>query len=182
MLAVLVARVEDDKLYYILDASEAEKDAILVRPDNSMIKVDLFDFCNSCGGLLKMRTSKFHKFLWDGFSSKKSNIWKETFIEKSRPVNEKLMDGLEIYSALGENKKKIDTTTKKAKDFKKTINTEKTSKIKTKSLGSGESQPCCDDEMVKFDISNLVFKSRQARKEAWTAMILLRQLEENNND
>jgi len=182
MLAILVGRVEDDKLYYILDASESEKDAVLVRPDDSIVKVDLFDFCNSCGGLLKIRTSKFHKFLWDGFSSKKSEVWRETFIEKSREVNEKLLDGLEIYSALGKNKKKIDTATKKAKQFKKTIDTQKPSKIKTKSLNQGPPQPCCNDEMVKFDISNLVFESEQARKEAWTAMVLLRQLEENNND
>lgn len=175
MKAILIGKVEEDNLYYDIDASEEDKDAILVRPDNSMVKVDLFDFVNSCGGLLKIRTSPFHKFLWGGAGKRG---WEETFINKTKKINERLIDGLDVYQSLGKNKKKIDTVAKKVSNFKKTVNKQKKSqkpdnKIKTKSA-----QPCCDDEMVKFDISNLVFKTAQTRKEAWTAMILLRQLEE----
>jgi len=172
MRAILVGKVEDDNLYYDIDASAEEKDAILVRPDSSMVKVDLFDFANSCGGLLKIKTSRFHKFLWTGASRKG---WDEIFLDKTKPVYENMIDGLDIYQSLGKNKKKLDTVNKKVSRFKKTVNkkkNQKIEKIKTKSA-----QPCCDDEMVKFDVSNLAFKSAQARKEAWTAMILLRQIE-----
>jgi len=172
MRAILVGKVEDDNLYYDIDASAEEKDAILVRPDNSMVKVDLFDFVNSCGGFLKIKTSRFHKFLWTGASRKG---WNEIFLDKTKPIYENMIDGLDIYQSLGKNKKKLDTVSKKVSRFKKTVNknkNQKIEKIKTKSA-----QPCCDDEMVKFDISNLAFKNAQARKEAWTAMILLRHIE-----
>jgi len=172
MRAILVGKVEDDNLYYDIDASAEEKDAILVRPDSSMVKVDLFDFANSCGGLLKIKTSRFHKFLWTGASRKG---WDQIFLDKTKPIYESMIDGLDIYQSLGKNKKKLDTVNKKVSRFKKTVNkkkNQKIEKIKTKSA-----QPCCDDEMVKFDVSNLAFKSAQARKEAWTAMILLRQIE-----
>jgi len=182
MRAVLVAAVEDDKIYYDLDAVGNQKDGILVRPDQSMVKIDLIDFSNSCGGLLKIRTSKFHKFLWDGASGKKYETWKKTFFNKEKPVNESLLENVEIYESLGENKKKMQKTDEKAKTFKKTIDKKSKSsslkgsesKIKTKSA-----QPCCDDEMVKFDVGNLTFPDAQSRKQAWTAMILLRQLESN---
>ena len=176
MRAVLVGKVGEDNLYYDIDAKEEQKDAILVRPDNSMVKVDLFDFANSCGGLFKIRTSKFHKFLWSGSSNKN---WGEIFMNKTKPINEKLLDGLDIYQSLGKNKKKLDTVSKKVSEFKKTLNKKKKKEIKPDNkIKTKSAQPCCDNEMVKFDMPNLVFGSERARKEAWTAMALLRQLEE----
>jgi len=163
MRAILIARVEDDKLYYDIDALDDEKDAILVRPDNSMIELDLFDFVNSCGGLVKITTTKFHKFLWNGATKKN---WKDTFLNKTKPVNEVLLEGLDIYQALGKNKKKLDAVNQKVSTFKKTVNKKPKSdqKIKTKSAQPWE---------------NLTFPDAQSRKQAWTAMILLRQLESN---
>jgi len=174
MRAILVGKVEEDNLYYDIDASEDEKDAILVRPDGSMVEVDLFDFANSCGGLLKIRTSRFHRFLWGGASKRG---WNEVFMDKTKPVNEQMIEGLDIYQSLGKNKKKLDIVNKKVSGFKKTINKKEKKKDKVENIKTKSAQPCCDDEMVKFDISDLAFKSAQARKEAWTAMILLRQLE-----
>lgn len=184
MRAVMVARVEEDRLYFDMDAGADEKDGVLVRPDNSMVKVDLFDFADSCGKLLKIQTTKFHKFLWNGINYKNSKLWEDTFIKKSRKVADGLLSNLELYSALGENKKKIDNMNKRIEQFKKSVDDAKR-KQNTKTLeNSSETkseQPCCDNKMVKFDISNFAFGSVQARKEAWTAMNLLRQLE-NDDD
>jgi hypothetical protein len=174
MRAILVAAVEDDKIYYDLDAKNEQKDAILVRPDGSMVKVDFFDFANSCGGLLKIRTSKFHKFMWDGAAGKKANLWKSVFIDKTKDVSESVLENVDVFESLGKNRKKMLKTDKKAKAFKKTVDKKSKQKVQTKSA-----QPCCDNEMVKFDMKNLVFGDAQTRKQAWTAMILLRQLESN---
>ena len=178
MKAVLVGAVSSDKLYYILDAEEFEKDAVLVRPDNSMVKLDLFDFCNSCSGLVKIRTSKFHKFLWDGISYKNSDLWRETFLSKKRPVPESMLFGLDIYSSLGKNKKKIDSVNSRVKNFNNK-NSKQTKPLKKKDgLQTKSEQPCCADEMVEFYMPNLVFDNEKSRKEAWVAMTLLRQIEE----
>lgn len=161
MRAILVGKVEEDNLYYDIDASEDEKDAILVRPDGSMVEVDLFDFANSCGGLLKIRTSRFHKFLWGGASKRG---WNEVFMDKTKPVNEQMIEGLDIYQSLGKNKKKLDIVNKKVSGFKKTINKKEKKKGKVENIKTKSAQPCCDDEMVKFDISDLAFKKCTSQK------------------
>lgn len=177
MRAILVAVVEDDKIYYDLDAKNEEKDAILVRPDESMVKIDLFDFANSCGGLLKIRTSKFHKFLWDGAAGKRAQFWKSVFVDKTKEVSEAALENIDIFESLGEKRKKIEKIDEKAKTFKKTV--DRKSKTPKTKLQTKSAQPCCDNEMVKFDMKNLVFGDAQSRKQAWTAMILLRQIESN---
>lgn len=183
MRAIMVARVEEDQVYFDIDAGAEDKDGILVRPDSSMVKVDLFDFADSCGKLLKIQTTRFHKFFWNGINYKNSELWENTFIKKTRKVSDGLLSDLELYSALGKNRKKIDNMDKKIKRFKKSVDdTKRKQNTKTleNSLETKSEQPCCDNKMVKFDISDFSFGSVQARKEAWAAMNLLRHLEEDD--
>jgi hypothetical protein len=169
MRAVLVGLVSADKLYYVLDAGASEKDGAIEKENGSVIMVDFFPFVATVRGLRKVRSSRFHRKLWDAPKSIASGSWHETFIRKSKAVDEALLDSYPVYSALGKNRKKADRITK-------TIE-----KVKKKSLAEEILVKSANAPMVKFDRQNYAFKTAEQRKEAWIAMCILRQIEENDN-
>jgi len=162
MKAVLVGGIGSDRLYYILDADPTEKDGIVERPNGKTVNVDFMDFVSSCRNLRKIRTSRFHRMLWDAPQNPTKGSWYETFIIKSKKINEKTLDGAVVLSSVGENRKKIKSKNDSAIGF-----------IQTKSINHA----CCD-EMLKFDNKDYVFKTESERKQAWDAIIVMRHLEE----
>jgi hypothetical protein len=169
MKAVLVATIGEDKLYYILDAEPSKKDGAVERADGEVVMVDMIPFISTARGLKKIRTSKFHRKLWDSPRNTGSGSWYETFVEKSKEVDDKMLEGVPTYSALGKDRKKSEKIKQKSLDF---LDSGITSQILNKSAAS---------PMVKFDKQNYAFKTLEQRREAWLAMCLLRQIEENNN-
>lgn len=169
MKAVLVGTVGDDKLYYILDAAAGEKDGALEREDGSVVKVDLIPFTATARSLKKIRTSSFHRKLWDAPRNIASGSWYETFVAKSKEVDEKMLDGVPTYSALGKDRKKTEKIDKKSLEF---LNNGLAGEILSKSANSA---------VVKFDKPKRVFNTKQERKDAWLAMHLLRKIEESDD-
>lgn len=164
MKAVLVGAMSSDKLYYIIDASASEKDGAVEKPNGNVIKVDFMSFVHSSNNIRKIRTSRFHRFLWDAPKNPTSGSWYETFILKIKEVNEKSLDGAIIQTSLGKARKKISQKTLAAEKF-----------ISTKTEEDFVATSCCD-EMVKFDGKSYFFKTGIERLHAWEAMKIMRQL------
>jgi hypothetical protein len=165
MKAVLVGGVGSDKLYYVIDADKTEKDGIIEKPNGNTVKVNFMDFVSSCMGLRKIRTSRFHRSLWDMPKSPTSGSWYETFVTKTKPVNEKTLDGAVVLSSVGKNREKIKKKNDSISSF-----------LQTKSEEASLSIGCCG-EMIKFDTKDYVFKTQAERKQAWDAIVLMRRLE-----
>lgn len=169
MKAVLVGTVGTDKLYYILDAEPGAEDGALEREDGTVVKVDIISFTSATRSLKKIRTSAFHRKLWDAPRSMSSGSWYETFIAKSKEIDDKMLEGVPTYSALGKDRKKLEKIKKKSLDFS-------TDGLSNQILSKSANGP-----VVKFDKPNYVYATQQERKEAWLAMCLLREIEENES-
>lgn len=166
MRAVLVAISAGNRVYYDLDSRPGEKDAIVEKADGTTIPVDLLSLANSSRSFTKLRSSPLQRFLWDAPKDESSGAWYETFVEKTRPVKDSLIESMPVHSALGKNKKKIEKSKTSVKSFiSRTIDKE----MLTKS--------CCG-EMIKLDVNTYNFKTIEDRAFAWEAMKIMRQLEE----
>lgn len=172
MKAVLVGVIEEDKLYYIVDAGPDDQDGALVREDGSVVRVDFFSFCTRAYGLKKIRSTRFHRYLWDSPKSTTSGHWYETFISKNKEISKNILNGVNVLSAIGKNKTKIDKKNDSAVEFVKSLY-ETQNAIATK---SADSEACCE-KMVKSNSKNNWFSTSEQRKNAWVARILMRDLE-----
>lgn len=169
MKAVLVGTIGDDKVYYILDAGPEDEDCAVEREDGGVAMVDFMSFVSNARGLKKLRSSKFHRMLWDSPKKMTSGSWYEMFIAKSKEPDEKLLENSIIYSSLGKQRKKINKINTKALDFR---------------VGNKESAilgKSANASMVKFNKPDYSFSTPQQRQDAWAAMCLLREIEENGN-
>lgn len=169
MKAVLVGTIGNDKLYYILDAEPGAEDGAIERDDGTVVRVDIISFTSSARGLKKIRTSAFHRKLWDAPRNMSAGSWYEIFITKSKEVDEKMLEGMPTYSALGKERKKTEKIKKKSLDFS---NDGVSNQILSKSANG---------PVVKFDKPNYVYATQRERKEAWIAMCLLRDIEESES-
>lgn len=169
MKAVLVGTIAEDKLYYIIDASHGEEDGAIEREDGSAIQIDFMSFVATARGINKIRSSKFHRQLWDSPKNLSSGKWFETFIKKTIAVDEATLESSPVYSSIGKGRKKSNTTAKKASDFKK-------NNPKRKILNKSH-----NDSVIKFNEQEYSFNSALKRRDAWAAMCLLREIERQNN-
>lgn len=138
MKAVLIGNAGADKLYFILDADKLEKNGAVVRSDDSVIRVDVVSFASKSRNLIKIRTSKFHRFLWDSPKNPVSGLWYETFIARSKEIDKKYTDGLKISSQIGKPAKKQESVEKRAGKQAKTRDKQKMVKSKGMKMNSGE--------------------------------------------
>lgn len=166
MKSVIVGLINDSRVYYDLEAQPGEKDAIIERPDGTSVRADIIQISSTARGFRKLRTTPFQRFLWDAPKNPTSGAWYETFITKTRPVKDSMLESMPVNSSLGKNKKKIDKTTRSVKSF---IDSTIEEHMLTKS--------CCD-EMIKLNTNVYKFKTVEERDFAWKAMNLLREIEE----
>lgn len=169
MKSVLVGLLNDSRVYYDLDAKPGEKDAIVERSDGSALKADIIHLSSTARNFTKLRTTPFQRFMWDSPKKPTSGAWYETFITKTRPVNDSLLESMPSHSVVGKNKKKIDKTKRAVKSF---ISETIEQSMLTKS--------CCNG-MVKLNANNFTFKTAEERDFAWRATKTLRQLEEQQD-
>lgn len=166
MKAVLVGLNGDSKLYYDLDASASDPDGVVEKPNGDTYKVDFFSYVASSLGLKKLMTTSFHRRLWDEPTKQNERAWVEMFVDKTRKPTDKMLDDLDILSTLGRNKSKMKTKSDAVSSF-----------IRTKTLSGIETKSCCGDEQHQERHKQMTFSSTIHRREAWLAMILLRDLE-----
>lgn len=165
MKAILVGSVGADRVYYVTDAQRGEKDGIIIRGDGSSVKVNLISFAAKSRNIKKIRTTRFHRFLWDSPKMPTSGNWYDTFITKVRPLDKKILTDVKIVTDIGQNAKKIKKKDALVNDF-----------ILSKSSLPNVQTACCG-EMVKSNQANYSFKSSELRREAWVAMQILRKME-----
>lgn len=170
MKAVLVGGVGSDRLYYLIDSDDQDKDGILEKANGQTINLNFMDFVSSCRGLRKIRTSRFHRSLWDAPVNPTRGSWYETFITKTKPINEKTLDGAVVVSSLGSGKRKS-----------KSISSSIEHHLHIKGMQDAATNGCCS-EVVKFGIKDYVFKTETERKQAWDAVVLMRKIEGVSND
>jgi hypothetical protein len=169
MKAVLVGLLNDSRVYYDMEAGAGEKDAIIEKPNGSSIRMNLIHLSSTARNFRKLRSTPFQRFLWDSPQNSTSGAWYETFIQKTRPVKESLLESMPSHSVIGKNKKKVDKTKRAAKSF---ISSNIEQHMLTKS--------CCDG-MIKLNVNNYSFKTEEERAFAWEAMNILRSIEENKD-
>lgn len=167
MKAVLVGAIHEDKLYYVIDAAPGEKDAILERPNGSIVKTTFIGITSKARGLKKFRNTRFHRLLWDKPQNVVDSSWYRTFVTKERDIPEKSLEEAVVVTSLGESRKKIKTKDARATAFLQELD----NKARPTSI-------CCG-EMVKSFNSAYSFSTTKERKDAWTAMIIMRELEGN---
>jgi hypothetical protein len=166
MRAVLVGSIHGDKLFYVLDAGPDGDDGVVEKQDGGTVSVDFFAFTSKVSGLTKMRSSRFHRTLWDSPHSVTSGKWYETFITKTIDIDKTMLEGIKIYTSLGRNARNIKSKSDAVESF---LN---------KQLRNLQLSNSCCGEMVQSDIGNLSFKTLSDKNKAWTAMRILKQIEE----
>lgn len=169
MKSVIVGLLNESRVYYDLEAGPGEKDAVIERPDGTSIRANIIQISSTTRGFRKLRSTPFQRFLWDAPKDATSGAWYETFITKTRPIKDSMLESMPTNSSLGKNKKKLDKTKKAVKSF---ISDNIEQQMLTKS--------CCDG-MVKLDVNVYKFKTAEERDFAWKAMNLLREIEEQKD-
>ena len=170
MRAALVALLGDSRVYYDMDAKRGQKDAAVEKVDGSVIKMDLMHLSSTARNFTKLRNTAFQRFVWDSPKDSLSGAWYETFVEKTRPINDSLIDSMPLHSALGKNKKKIDRTEKSVKSFR-------LDEMARRML----SNSCCG-EVVQLNVNDYAFKSLEERDFAWLSVKTMRSIEKAIND
>lgn len=106
MASILVATVGDKKIYYVLDSKDSKKDGILENEDGTTVEISFFSYIGKTTKIKPLRSSNFHKFLWDEPSGKNREKWMEIFIEKIDTPNQNMLDGVVIQESTGKARKK----------------------------------------------------------------------------
>lgn len=117
MKAVLAATAGKKKLYYVLDANSPENDGVVVNEENKATPVGFFSFAMKMKNIKRIKNTPFHRFLWSAPNGEMKQIWIQTFISKSRPLDKKFIEKLVILTLLGETAKKQKKTEMKVKSF-----------------------------------------------------------------
>jgi hypothetical protein len=166
MKAALVGSSGGSKLYYILDASVDEMDGAIEKDDGTVIMVDFQSHVSRARKIKRIKTTPFHKVFWDGDDGDNQEAWEIIFIQKSKEIPKEVLVGVSVQTSLGRNKRNISQKNETALRF-------------NKSLERASSKSCCDGQVVKsIERKSLRFSSAEERKSTWTAMSILREIEE----
>ena len=117
MGAVLVGTAGDKKLYYVVDSKDSSKDGIVEDSDGKTHEVSFFSYIGKTTNIRPLRTSEFHKFLWDEPSEKNKIKWMEVFIQKIDDPDKNLMEGVAIQDSTGKARKKKTKIDRKVNAF-----------------------------------------------------------------
>lgn len=166
MKAALVGSSGGSKLYYILDASADDMDGAIEKDDGTVMMVDFQSHVARARNIKRIKTTPFHKVFWDGDDGENKETWEMIFIKKSKEIPKEVLDGVSVQTSLGRNKRSISQKNEDASRFSKSIE-----------QLSGKS--CCDGQVVKSIENKLMrFSSTEERRSIWTAMSMLREIEE----
>lgn len=171
MRAVLVGLHNDKKLYYDLDATADDQDGIVEMANGKTMTVDFFPYVTSVRGLKKLRTTAFHRKLWDKPQSGHDSSWNQMFVEKAKQPTDKLLANLDINTSLGKNRSRLRAKSDAVSSF-----------MKTKQLSGIETKSCCGNgDRASGEPTGTVFPSSLLRRQEWMTQILLRNIKEDEN-
>ena len=93
---IFVGNTGEGKLFYNADANPTEKNAIFIDSQETETPVDLVSFISSNPDMNEIRSTPFHKFLWDGAEGQMADRWKRVFMNRTQPVDESLIKDVEV--------------------------------------------------------------------------------------
>ena len=93
---IFVGNTSEGKLFYNVDANPTEKNAMFVDSADTETPVDLVSFISSNPDINEIRSTPFHKFLWDGADGQMAERWKRVFMNRTQPVDESLIKDVEV--------------------------------------------------------------------------------------
>lgn len=133
MKAILVATInEEKKLYYIVDSTSKDKDGVL-SDDRGGKVVNFWKTAAKLNGLKPIKSSNFHKYLWDNESDDQDadeDRWKRVFINKTQKIPENLLSGVPIVADVLKSKMKSKSVNKRVFEFKSLLETQNVSIVR----------------------------------------------------
>lgn len=92
MKSVLVGKLDNKKLYYIIDSDGTRNDGVLVDDLGKKELINFWQFVRSEPRVKRMMNSDFHKFLWqDSLDQREKALWNNVFIAKAFPPDDALL-------------------------------------------------------------------------------------------
>jgi len=131
MKAVLVATVNgEQKLYYIVDSSSKNRDGVLSTEKDSKV-VNFWKTATKLNGLKPIKSSNFHKYLWDNESEDADeDRWKRIFVNKTQKIPENLLSGIPIVTDVLKSKMKSKSVNRRVFEFKSLLETQNVSIVR----------------------------------------------------
>lgn len=93
---VLVGYTDAGKLFYNVDATSVDKNAMFVDRMDNETPVDLVSFISMNPDINEITTTPFHKFLWGATDANETDRWNRTFVTRTQPIDESLLKNIEI--------------------------------------------------------------------------------------
>lgn len=133
MKAILVATInEEKKLYYIVDSTSKDKDGVLSDDKGGKV-VNFWKTAAKMNGLKPIKSSNFHKYLWDNESGDQDadeDKWKRVFVNKTQKIPENLLSGVPIVADVLKSKMKSKSVDKRVFEFKSLLETQNVSIVR----------------------------------------------------
>lgn len=118
MKSILVGKLVDTKVYYVVDSIHKDADCVLVGRFGDKKVTNFWEFVDWNKNVQKIKNTDFHKALWEGHESKTSPYWYSVFVEKSLPVDAKLLDDVVVNDDVLKRRAKSLEFENRAMDFK----------------------------------------------------------------
>lgn len=93
---ILVGNTSDGKLFYNVDASSTEPNALFVDKNEIETPIDFISFISNNPDITEMHTTPFHKFIWTGMNGSLSERWKRVFMSRTQPIDEALIKNIDV--------------------------------------------------------------------------------------
>lgn len=133
MKAILVATVSGDKkLYYVVDSDSSNRDGVLSDEKGTKV-VNFWKTATKLNGLKPIKSSNFHKYLWDNESSDvdaDEDRWRRVFVSKTQKVPESLLSGVPIVTDVLKSKMKSKSVDRRVFEFKSLLETQNISIVR----------------------------------------------------
>jgi len=124
MKSILVGKIADTKVYYVVDSIHKDADCILVGRLGTKEVTNFWEFVDWNKSLSKILNTNFHQYLWNGHQSKSSPHWYSIFVEKSLPIEQQLLVDVIVNSDVMNRRAKILEFENRAMDFSVSLNSQ----------------------------------------------------------
>jgi len=116
--SVLVGKLDNKKLYYIIDADETRSDGVLVDDLGKKELINFWQFVRNEPRVKRMMNSDFHKFLWqDSQNQREKALWNNVFIAKAFLPDDELLQTVPIKDDILGRKSVLHGLMNRALDF-----------------------------------------------------------------
>ena len=133
MKSILVGKLKDTKVYYVVDSVHKDADCILVGRLGGKKVTNFWEFVDWNKDVRKIQNTNFHEYLWNGHQSKSGPHWYSVFVEKSLPIDHELLDGTVVNEDILGRRQKVLQFENRAMDFSVSLNSQN---VSSKTLAS----------------------------------------------